>query len=134
MPPELAKLFEELERLTQAAEADLQALSEQFKARMLELASTAGTPEGDRRLAEETARYEKLLEARIAEVQAAIEAKLPPPPDGPPPRPDRPDLDRMLRRTPPGRRGRRPDAGGVPVKPDRPGGLSGGAAAPIESD
>jgi hypothetical protein len=34
----------------------------------------------------------------------------------------------------PRKRGKDPDAGGVPVEPDRPSTLSGGAAAPLEFD
>lgn len=112
MQHELKNQFKEVERLTRSAQADLQAIAEEFKARMRVLASKAGTPDMDRLFAEETARYETLIEARIAEVQAAIEAKFPPH-DGPPPRRNHLDLDRILRRAA-ARRGWRKPPGRTP--------------------
>jgi hypothetical protein len=141
VPPELRKLFDELERLHRGVvQAEMQALTEQVGKRMQALASRMGAdpgPDWDKLLSEEAARFDTAVGAMLQDLRKAMEAKIGPVRHRSPKPPQR-SLDIMVRR-PPGK-GRRkppgpiPDAGGVPVKPDRPSGLSGGAAAEIEHD
>lgn len=112
MPPEFRRLSAELERLSRLAQNDMRLLSEEMKQRMDELVArasgnvTAPVHEAFEKLA---ASYDERLQARLGELQAEMEALFPPH-YLPPPKRGRPDLDRMVRWTPP-RKGRRKPPG-----------------------
>lgn len=137
----------EVERVTRATHAELHALAEQFKTTLRALVSQGGDPEGMReRIAYLVADYERGVRTLTEKVRTEIEARFPPPSgtqQKPQPRRSLAQAPRDLDQRPPRsrplsrkRRPRRPQSpgAGVPVEPNRPNNLSGGAAAPLEFD
>jgi hypothetical protein len=118
----------------------LRKLLGEYEKRLRALTSTAGRKHGldwQRIVSEEAAWFEERLRLHTAHLGTGIAKKLTR--AGLPPSPHlRFDFGadglRTRRRRPPRPSGRRPEAGGVPVRPDRPSRLSGGAAVFIERD
>lgn len=132
--------FPELNRLKDAADAELAQLKAAFKASIDRLrAELRHDPE---RLHAEMAAIGKDFHDRVNAAIARLHGAVGIDPSSPPP-PFRPRFEEPRRRRPPSvRRGlpkwpprpRRPSAGGVTVEPNKPNNLSGGAAAPLEFD
>jgi hypothetical protein len=127
------QLREEIERLGKAAEVGLEAIRRDFEAEIRAMTSCVDSKPEEvvRRVSEAVARFHRKLEARLREVRIRVDERFGSVPKPPHPRPY---VERFPPRTPNPRGRKRPSAGGVLVKPDKPIDMSGGAAAPLEFD
>lgn len=124
-------LRREIERLGGSAEAEMKALGERFRADVEKAIASPRKEEIGRKVEQLAAEFERKLAAMAREIEARLQKRFGRAPAAPP---RRPYVERFSPRGPLPRRGNRPSAGGVTVDPNRPKGLSGGAAAPLEFD
>jgi hypothetical protein len=136
--PDREFIKREVERLTAATRAEMKALADEFRRSMQALVSELGDPDVVRsKIDRVVADYERRIRGITDRLDTDLDRhfpKMPRPSRGPFEEPRRRPPSSMRRRLPKWPPDKRPSAGGVTVERDKPSGLSGGAAAPLESD